>query len=741
MINWRVTKLIWACLLGEALFAQSPNRIDFGRDVQPIFKENCYECHGVAAQRNGFRLDRRTDAMRGGSLPVIGPGNSEGSRLYLKIAGRFGGRMPPTGALAPEQIRIIKDWIDQGAVWPDELAGETPATVADATVVRIMAALRNGDAKEFEEMLKNNPDLINSKGTAGSTILMYAALYGTADNVRTLLDRGADPNIRNDAGATALMWAADNLEKTRLLLDKGADAKVRSNDGQTPLIIATRQFGSRALVKLLLDHGANPSEASPVSSLGQITPLAEAVFTGDLATMRMLIERGRNTKGDAPLALTLAINTCPPCIDELMKFVEPSVLNRVMTGAVPLNAYSRPVPLFLEHGADANAKTPDGRSMLMATAYSQTIPVDSINALLSKGADVHTKMPTGESALDFAKRLGSTPIVDILRKAGAPEAETPPTNSVPTPKPAVSARAAFERSMPLIQRTDLSFLTKAGCISCHTTALTAMTLGAARRFGLPINEENQRAELKALRTQLDGWRERLLQGYGLPGLDDTVSYALVGLAAENYPADEATDALAHYLKVRQAPDGRWHLFAERPPIESSEIEVTATSMRGLQVYAPKTQMAEYDAAVKRAAAWLMKAKPVVTEDRVFQILGLHWAGAAKPTIREAARALIAEQRPDGGWGQIPSLGSDPYATGQALMALNESGATPVTDPVYKRGVQFLIDRQLEDGSWYVKTHAIPVQPFFESGSPHGVDQFISAAATNWAALALAPAAH
>jgi hypothetical protein len=51
-------------------------------------------------------------------------------------------------------------------------------------------------------------------------------------------------------------------------------------------------------------------------------------------------------------------------------------------------------------------------------------------------------------------------------------------------------------------------------------------------------------------------------------------------------------------------------------------------------------------------------------------------------------------------------------------------------------MQFLLDSQLEDGSWYVRTRVIPVQPYFDSEFPHGTDQFISAAATNWATMAL-----
>ena len=58
---------------------------------------------------------------------------------------------------------------------------------------------------------------------------------------------------------------------------------------------------------------------------------------------------------------------------------------------------------------------------------------------------------------------------------------------------------------------------------------------------------------------------------------------------------------------------------------------------------------------------------------------------------------------------------------------------------YRKGVRFLLDTQLEDGSWYVRTRAIPVQLYFDSEFPHGQDQFISAAATNWATMALAGA--
>ena len=62
---------------------------------------------------------------------------------------------------------------------------------------------------------------------------------------------------------------------------------------------------------------------------------------------------------------------------------------------------------------------------------------------------------------------------------------------------------------------------------------------------------------------------------------------------------------------------------------------------------------------------------------------------------------------------------------------------PAADAAFKRGVEYLLRTQQEDGSWYVKSRAMTFQPYFESGFPHGRDQFISAAATSWAAIALA----
>jgi squalene cyclase len=98
---------------------------------------------------------------------------------------------------------------------------------------------------------------------------------------------------------------------------------------------------------------------------------------------------------------------------------------------------------------------------------------------------------------------------------------------------------------------------------------------------------------------------------------------------------------------------------------------------------------------------------------------------------------VGTQRPDGGWGQLDNLDSDAYATGSALVALYKAGGLPTANPVYQRGLGFLLKSQREDGSWYVKSRSKPFQVYFESGFPHGKDQFISMAASGWAVTALA----
>ena len=87
-------------------------------------------------------------------------------------------------------------------------------------------------------------------------------------------------------------------------------------------------------------------------------------------------------------------------------------------------------------------------------------------------------------------------------------------------------------------------------------------------------------------------------------------------------------------------------------------------------------------------------------------------------------------------GALATVVATRYATGQVLVALHEA-RVPTSSAAYQRGVRFLLETQLADGSWLVRTRSHFTQSHFESGFPHGPHQFISAAATHWATQALA----
>ncbi len=103
-------------------------KINFVKDIQPIFRASCIGCHGPGKQMARLRLDSKRLALQGGiSGKAIVPGNSEDSLLMKRILGHGDEpRMPLNADPLPEtQIAAIRVWIDEGAHWPDEAAGAT----------------------------------------------------------------------------------------------------------------------------------------------------------------------------------------------------------------------------------------------------------------------------------------------------------------------------------------------------------------------------------------------------------------------------------------------------------------------------------------------------------------------------------------------------------------------------------------------------------------------------------------
>jgi hypothetical protein len=278
---------------------------------------------------------------------------------------------------------------------------------------------------------------------------------------------------------------------------------------------------------------------------------------------------------------------------------------------------------------------------------------------------------------------------------------------------------------------------KRECFSCHHQALPAMAVALARGHGFAVDTSAAREQSKYTRDFYHKRRDFLHKGAGVPGGPYNAGYALVALGTDGWPADETTEALGRYLFKTQTSEGRWRIISKRPPLEDSDFTATALALRGLLLYPPTEGAKEVPERVVRARRWLLKTPPRTNEEEAYRLLGLLWSGASVTERDEAAARLRTGQRADGGWGQLADMESDSYATGQALVALKLAGGLSVDHSSYRRGVKFLLRTRLDDGSWFVKSRSRPFQAYFESGFPHGKDQWISVCGTSWAVMALA----
>jgi ankyrin repeat protein len=717
-------KTIAAFVLALLVSTAAPAAVDYARDIQPLFEKHCYECHGPKKQKNGFRLDRRSRAFQGMVRHNIIPGSSASSRVYRRVLdGQSGLQMPPDDALSAEQIDTIRQWIDEGAHWPDALANESDPPPPDARAIALISGLRGlragGDRQAVLDVISREPAVLNARGLDGATPLMFIALQGDPDLLRTALAAGGNPNASSDAGGTALMWAADHADKVRVLLEAGANPNAESVFGRTPLWLASMAVNVEA-VDALLAHGATPSPQA----------LGVAAF-GSETLLRKLFAAGARDKGEsASFALRLG---CMSCL-EVYPPEQRKNLKGALTMLVPPAGPGDPalVRAALAHGADPQARDPKGRSMLASLAISELATPELLQQLIELGADPNAAAADGTTALDHAQRAGRQPLIDVLARNGAKA--TVAAGSAPKPAAPRTARGAVERALPLLQTSSREFYDRGGCLGCHHNLQLALTLQDARRAGVAYDEALARRELANIAADLDTWREQALQGIVAPGgAATTTGYLLIALHAHGHPAGTSTDTQARLLRLLQRPDGRW-LSPMRPPIEYSEFTATAVSLRGLSLYGGDDPVATR-ASIERAARWIEKSRPLNHEDRVFRLLGLVWSESDPALRRAAVRDLQKTQRADGGWAQTAYRASDAYATGEALYALRTAGVPP-TARAYRRGVKYLLETQLEDGTWLVRSRSLPTQAYFESGFPHGRDQFISSAATHWAALAL-----
>src|SRR5215471_14914771 len=131
IVTLGVTATNWLrCSRIPLLSRWSGTPVDFSRDIRPILNQNCSSCHGGVRQKGGVSFSFREEALGKGKsgLPTIVPGDPDASELIKRVSSKDPEtRMPfHSTPLSPEQISLLRRWINEGAKWSDYWAFVAP---------------------------------------------------------------------------------------------------------------------------------------------------------------------------------------------------------------------------------------------------------------------------------------------------------------------------------------------------------------------------------------------------------------------------------------------------------------------------------------------------------------------------------------------------------------------------------------------------------------------------------------
>ena len=251
---------------------------------------------------------------------------------------------------------------------------------------------------------------------------MRTALFGTAQQLKVLLDGGLDPNSRTPNGTTVLMMAAPDAEKVRLLVARGASAKARAPSGCDALTIAAAYRGTAEALQALLDAGAEVQ--APAGVRARNSPLLFAAMTGDLDNVKLLLTHGAGpSQAPTPQAntpLAAAVTFGYPDVVRTLIAAGASVRAREATGINLLHwavIADRPavIPILIEAGASLNATDENGYTPLMYAATIDFGDAESLQALLHAGADRTVRNADGRTAEEQARYYRHTRLAAALQ--------------------------------------------------------------------------------------------------------------------------------------------------------------------------------------------------------------------------------------------------------------------------------------------------------------------------------------
>jgi ankyrin repeat protein len=236
-----------------------------------------------------------------------------------------------------------------------------------------------------------------------------------AARVRALIKEGADVNVRQGDGATALHWAVhlDDPDLVSVLISAGAKADVADDTGVTPLYLACLNRRG-ALVQTLLTAGANPNAALVTGE----TVLMTCARAGEATGVRALLTRGANANakesGHSQTALMWAAAERHP--DAIAALIEAGADVRARS-----RDYAQTVTSEVTQRAGREelnyTVTRGGSTALLFAARSGD--VESARRLLAAGADVNDTLPDGTSVLVLAAHSGHAAVAALLLDKGA----------------------------------------------------------------------------------------------------------------------------------------------------------------------------------------------------------------------------------------------------------------------------------------------------------------------------------
>jgi ankyrin repeat protein len=185
---------------------------------------------------------------------------------------------------APTSIPAVAPFRDAGLV--------NDHTVLDR---QLMDAIRDGDSIQVQNLLEQGADP-NARDDAGETALMRGALFGDIEVMRMLVAQGAKASARGQDGGSPLLRAVHDLGKARFLVERGAPVD------DVVMVAAARVPGCRELLDLLFAHGGSGRAA-----VQGYTPLMASAGNGDLGAVKCLLDQGADVKAQMPNGYTALI--------------------------------------------------------------------------------------------------------------------------------------------------------------------------------------------------------------------------------------------------------------------------------------------------------------------------------------------------------------------------------------------------------------------------------------------------